>query len=143
MRLVLDTQVWLDLLVFGDDAVEPLRRMIECGDAAVLATAAMRDEFQRVLAYPALHLSTDAQAQALARFDRIARIDAQPVTAPEAPRCRDPDDQMFIDLALARGVDALLSRDAEVLRLGSRLARYGVAVATPQAWLTLRSGRTP
>ena len=42
-------------------------------------------------------------------------------------RCRDPDDQMFIDLAVAHRAQ-LLSKDALVLRLARRLRPLGVVV---------------
>jgi predicted nucleic acid-binding protein len=44
-----------------------------------------------------------------------------------AVRCRDPDDQMFIDLAVAHRAQ-LLSKDALVLRLAKRLLPLGVVV---------------
>jgi predicted nucleic acid-binding protein len=43
-------------------------------------------------------------------------------------RCRDPDDQMFIDLAVAHRA-VLLSKDALVLRLAKRLLPLGVVVS--------------
>ena len=52
-----------------------------------------------------------------------------PDVARGAPRCSDPDDQKFIDLAL-RPAALLLSKDQAVLRLRRALAERGVAVAT-------------
>ena len=49
--------------------------------------------------------------------------------APRAPvRCGDPDDQKFIDLAVAHGA-ILLSKDFEVLRMRKRLAALNVMAA--------------
>ena len=36
------------------------------------------------------------------------------------PRCADPDDQKFLDLALAAGAECVLTRDEALLRLGKR-----------------------
>ena len=36
---------------------------------------------------------------------------------PLLPKCRDPDDQMFLELALAGHADMLISRDNQVLKL--------------------------
>ena len=59
-------------------------------------------------------------------------------------RCSDPDDQKFIDLAVAAGARWLVTRDRAVLRLASRMRSAGVLVVTPQAWLAGRSaGSTP
>jgi predicted nucleic acid-binding protein len=62
----------------------------------------------------------------LADFDgRSRRV---PPAARAPVRCRDPDDQIFIDLAVAHRAE-LLSKDALVLRLRKRLAALGVLVA--------------
>lgn len=129
-RLVLDTNIVLDVFVFGDAAARPLHQGLLEGRLQWLATAAMRQELERVLAYPQLARRMSAggiaAAEVLGAFDRHA----QP--APSAPRagpaCRDPDDQKFIDLAVAQRA-ALLSKDRAVLALGKRLAGLGVQVA--------------
>ena len=123
MQLVLDTNVVLDLLVFGDPQARPLQEGLEAGALQWLATPPMREELARVLAYPklaprvAFHRG-DAQA-VLGDFDRHARLLEVPAKAPLT--CGDPDDQKFIDLAVAHRC-TLLSKDFEVLRMRKRLA---------------------
>lgn len=128
--LVIDTNIVLDLLVFEDPAHVPLRDAVQQGHVVWLATAAMRDELERVLAYPQIARRLAARLKpahaVLAQFDGWSRR-VQP--AARAPvRCRDPDDQIFIDLAVAHRA-GLLSKDALVLRLRKRLAALGVAAA--------------
>lgn len=133
-RLVLDTNVWLDLLVFRDPRVEALATALLDGRACALVQPAMCAEFERVLAYPALALDESLRAAARESFAlRAVPVDAV-VGARQMPRCADPDDQMFIDLALAARTDALLSRDDALLRMAPRLRRHGIAVMTPAAW---------
>jgi len=50
-------------------------------------------------------------------------------------RCNDPDDQKFVDLALAYGARWLLSRDRAVLKLAKRCRTLGLQVLTPEQWL--------
>jgi putative PIN family toxin of toxin-antitoxin system len=129
--LVLDTNVVLDLLVFGDAAALPLRDGLERGELRWLATTAMRDELSRVLAYPKLAARLAAAECAvesvLAEFDRHVRIVEAADRAPLA--CGDPDDQMFVDLAVAHG-SVLISKDAEVLALRRRLAALQVRASS-------------
>ena len=128
-RLVIDTNWLLDLWVFDDPRAQPLRSALEAGELRWLATPHMRDEFARVLGYPAvakrLQANGRAPAALLAEFE--SRVEwAEP--APRAPvRCVDPDDQVFIDLALQRQA-TLLSKDRAVLACRKRLQALGVAV---------------
>jgi putative PIN family toxin of toxin-antitoxin system len=125
--IVLDTNIVLDLLLFSDPATQPLRDALSSRQLRWIATPAMREELARVLAYPQivprlLYYRLSA-ADVLAAFDRQAELVA---TAPKAEMsCKDPDDQKFIDLALAHGAQ-LLSKDHAVLRLKKRLLARGV-----------------
>ena len=129
--LVIDTNIVLDLLVFEDPAQAALRDAVQQGQVVWLATPAMRDELERVLTYPQVarrllaRLRTDQEV--LAHFDSRSR--RVPPAARAPVRCRDPDDQIFIDLAVAHRAE-LLSKDALVLRLRKRLAALGVVVAS-------------
>lgn len=126
-HLVLDTNVVLDLLVFRDPAAAALDDGLLRGRLRWIATAAMRDELERVLGYDAVarRLATaglDPQ-QVLDDFDgRSLRVAPAPVAA---VTCSDPDDQCFIDLAVHHAC-TLLSKDAAVLALAPRLASLGV-----------------
>ncbi len=128
MQLVLDTNVVLDLLVFGDPAARALDDGLRSGALRWIATAAMREELARVLAYPKLALRVDfhrgGAAPVLADFDRHATLVDVPAKA--AVTCGDPDDQKFIDLAVAHRCP-LLSKDHEVLRMRKRLEALDVA----------------
>ena len=120
--LVLDTNVVLDLFVFADARTDGLREHLERGEVAWFATATMRDELERVLDYAHIqaklaYYQRDA-AGVLGHFDRHARIVDAPAKAPVT--CSDPDDQKFIDLAVAHKC-MLLSKDAAVLSMAKRL----------------------
>lgn len=128
--VVIDTNIALDLLVFNDPTVQPLRDRLDRGRLVWLATVAMRDELARVLGYERLHRRTTAAGLAagevLAAFDALTRLVATPLPAGIA--CRDGDDQKFVDLAVACSC-LLLSKDRDLLSLKTRLAALGVAAA--------------
>lgn len=126
-RVVLDTNIVLDLLVFKDAAMQPLQQALQAGALDWLATQPMRDELQRVLAYPQiarrLALYKLNAEDVLAGFDRHARLVAAAAKAPVT--CSDTDDQIFIDLAVAHQT-WLLSKDQAVLSMQKRLLALGV-----------------
>ena len=132
--VVIDTNIVLDIWVYLDSATPSLLNALEEGKLHWLATVSMREELLRVLDYPHIAQRRNREgvsAEAvLAHFDRLAQM--HPI-APKAPYvCKDEDDQKFIDLAAAHQA-LLLSKDKQVLRLTSRLARLGVAVR--QKWV--------
>jgi len=123
--VVLDTNIVLDLFVFEDGATSVLRDAITRGEVQWIATAAMREELVRVLAYPQVvrQRAPELLARALSAFDAHAALQPEPARAPY--RCADEDDQKFIDLAVAHRA-LLLSKDREVLKMKNRLARVDV-----------------
>ncbi len=127
--VILDTNILLDLWLNEEraDHVKPLHAALRDKTAQWLATPAMRIELERVLAYPhiAARLAGSA-ARFLGHFDALAQI--VPAAARAPFRCRDADDQKFVDLAAAHPGAQLISHDREVLALHSQMARLGVAV---------------
>lgn len=129
--VVVDTNVALDLLIFNDPRTAPLRTLLAQGRLDWIATQVMRDELERVLAYPHIVWRMDFYrvdaAQVLAAFDAQARlVDIAPRVAYV---CKDADDQKFIDLAAAHRA-ILLSKDKAVICMRKRLMTLDAHVAT-------------
>lgn len=132
LRLVLDSNVWLDWLVFGDASIKPVQQLVDSGKAEIIIDAECEAELVRVLGYPLQKWTLDEQARVtcIGRFRSIARcIAAAP--AGKLPVCRDPDDQKFLALASRAGAFCLLTKDRALLKLGKR--RYGLPfhIVTP------------
>lgn len=135
MRVVLDTNVCLDAFVFDDPRAARLVAALAAGDVEAVTRADCRDEWLAVLRYPVLKLDEAGIAAAVARFDASVTLLALEAPAMPLPRCRDPDDQKFLELAAAAGAAVVFSRDAEVLRLGRRTRRDGLfEIAKPEDW---------
>lgn len=125
--IVLDTNIVLDALVFNDPAAQPLKRALAAQQIQWIATQPMREELQRVLAYPKIVVRLAfyqlSAAQVLAQFDGQTRlVDIAPKSS---VTCADPDDQKFIDLAVAHK-SLLLSKDRAVLCMAKRLSMLEV-----------------
>lgn len=125
-NVILDTNIVLDTFVFNDPATKPLLSALQSGSLRWIATASMRDELERVLAYPKiakrLAFYQLQAADVLAQFD--TRVHAVEIAAKAPIICKDPDDQKFIDLAVAHHA-LVLSKDNAVLCMKKRLLALG------------------
>jgi len=125
LRLVLDTNVWLDWLVFGDPCIAPIKSAVAAGHAEVFIDAACEAELVRALGYDfgwKFPLDAAAREVCLAECRRVARrIES---VCPEAeraglPRCRDKDDQKLLEAALAARAEFLVTKDHALLELAA------------------------
>lgn len=133
---MIDTQTWLDLLWFRDARTAALRVALDARRVEVVHDAYGLAEWKRVLGYPTLGIDTPSHADLIMQFHRYSRMHgSQPsygVASPAAlPRCRDPADQPFLQLALVAAAQFLVSRDNALLALDRRCRRSaGFAVVT-------------
>jgi uncharacterized protein len=132
MALVLDTNVVLDWLVFHDPSCRALDAAVRVGQLHWHATEAMREELEHVLTRQEISSRLSESATPMAVWAALVRPEA---TAPaSALRCRDADDQKFIDLALQLGNALLLSRDRAVLALARQAQVRAVDILTVAEW---------
>ena len=130
VRVVLDTNIVLDLWLYQDPATPALLDALENKSVQWLATPVMRDELERVLAYT--HIAQRLAVSQLTAQDILAHFDAHAQLMPIAAKamfvCKDGDDQKFIDLAAAHKTQ-LISKDKAVLTMRNRMLRLQVFVA--------------
>jgi uncharacterized protein len=134
--IVLDTNAVLDWLYFQDPRCAALADAVTTRRVRWIASAAMRDEIEHVLARGSLgDRWPDGTASVREGWQRWASIvDTDPPAAPAGLRCTDVDDQKFIDLALDVRATALLSADRAVLRLARRAIAWGLAITPVERW---------
>lgn len=134
LRLVLDTNVVLDLLYWDDPATAPILSALGDGSATAVADTRCFDELQHVLRLDRFGLDPTEQ-QVLARRYRDICLwhDTPPLPTRSLPRCKDPDDQKFIELALSADADLLVTKDKALLALARRRRALGqIAIVLPQ-----------
>src|SRR6266571_2992405 len=134
LRAVLDTNVWLDWLVFDDPSTAPIKAAVDAGRAEVFIDAACEAELERALGYDLGKRTVDIAA-CIAECRRVAHRIESPVPEAERaklPACRDPDDQKFLEAALAARGEFLLTRDRALLELAARVAAF--RILTPEGF---------
>ncbi len=101
----------------------PLRTAWQSGRCIPLVSQATASELLRVLAYPKFKLSPADRDELLADYLPCCRSVRIPTRLPKLPQCRDPDDQMFIELAHAGRADFLVTGDKDLLALAAQSVR--------------------
>ena len=111
--------------MFADAAVLPIQTAVAAGDAAIFISPVCEAELARVLGYPLSGRALDAAAQAaaLAQCRAIAHMTGHASGAYDLPRCEDPDDQAFLELACDARADVLITKDRDLLALATRKVR--------------------
>ena len=145
IKAVLDTNIWLDLLVFRDPGVVVLAEALAGRRLEAYVNDFGLSELERVLAYPLgrIRLDDAARSAALATCKAATIALASPPSTAVAvplPQCRDPHDQPFLELARACRADWLVTKDRDLLMLARRISpQHGFTILPPQAVAKLLS----
>jgi putative PIN family toxin of toxin-antitoxin system len=136
-RIVLDTNVCLDLFVFHDARWNSLLAALKNGSVEAVTREDCRNEWLRVLDYPHLPLNEETKKQAIAAFDALITCIAPETRTTPLPVCTDKDDQKFLELARDANAQRLVTKDKALLKLARKNARSGLfAIKRPATWAT-------
>lgn len=128
LRVALDTNVVVSALLFRGGRLSWLRRSWQARELIPLVCNQTLAELRHVLAYPKFRLIEAEIHELLEDFLPYAETVSHIVHPMAGPQCRDQGDQMFIDLALAAGADALVTGDGDLLALSKESP---VSIITP------------
>lgn len=139
---VLDTNAWLDWFVFDVLPNSPManlqqvisRLQVNVAAPVVLMTSMMWLEWVDVLGRQQFGVDPHKQASILTQTRALVRWVDEPAAVRLRLRCKDVDDQVFIDTSLCYGVTWLISKDKHLLNLRTRAAKHGVRIVTPEQW---------
>lgn len=138
-RVVVDTNVMLDIEYWRDKDAAPLARALFEGRIAAIVDEEVLREYAEVLDRPAFGIESERVDEILERWvssaERIGAADVERTAGTLTVRCRDPLDQKFLVLAVAGGADLLFTKDKLVLKAGKKLSRFGVRTLKPEAAL--------
>lgn len=106
-RVVLDTNVVASALLFPGPTTGELRRAWMAGEIVPLVCKETTLELMRVLAYPRFDLTEEEIAQFVADYLPYTEVVMVADGKPRGPKCRDADDQIFVELAMAGGAECI------------------------------------
>jgi putative PIN family toxin of toxin-antitoxin system len=117
LRVVLDTAVVVSALLFETGRLSYVRDAWTTGPLLPLVSRDTTTELLRVLGYPRFDLSREEVETVLSAY--LPFVEAVDVEGDlrRLPRCSDPDDQMFVELAHVGAAEALVTGDQALLAM--------------------------
>ena len=129
-RAVLDTNVLVSAFLFRSGRLSWLRQAWQTMALRPVMANPTTEELLRVLAYPKFRLSAADVEALLEELLPWVEVFAAPIpSVVKRWTVRDPKDQIFLDLALAAGVDLLVTGDADLLVLSDQVE--GLQICQP------------
>lgn len=138
LRVVLDTNVVVSALVFSRGRLDWLRGAWQTGRILPLISRPIAQELIRVLEYPKFRLEPEDREVLLGDYLPACEVVRRTRGLGGHPRCRDPHDRMFLEVAVAGGADLLVTGDADLLALAGE---FPVAIVDAEG-LRTRLGQT-
>jgi putative PIN family toxin of toxin-antitoxin system len=134
-KVVLDTKGVISALLFRQGGASEVRRLWQERVVLPLVSKQTAMELVRVLAYPKFKLSQEDRQDLLADYLPYAEVinpEDYRNQIQRLPNCRDPFDDMFLELAQAGKAIELVTGDRDLLELNdSYQRRIGFSIITP------------
>ena len=138
IKVVLDTNTVLSALLFNQSKLSQFRILWQSGKIIPFGSKATISELIRVLTYAKFKLSSTEQQSLLndylAYIQTINNIEKK--TDPIV--CRDINDVMFLELAIAGKADYLITGDKDLLAVQQK---FSFKIITPAAFINKLFGR--
>lgn len=144
LRAVIDTNVWISGLLTRSGPPARVREAFQAGRFTLVTSAPLLDELAAVLHRPRLRDHYGVTPRDAAEYVALLRQRAVLVPVDGNLRlCRDPDDDLLVETAIAGRAQALVTGDGDLLRdaqVRDVLRRHGVTCCPPAAFLDCLTG---
>lgn len=132
-KIVLDTNVCLDLFAFNDPRWELISQALCNQELLAVTREDCRNEWLAVLHYPHLPVNEDNRAQIVSTFDRLIAVEAPLTKGIKLPVCSDKDDQKFLEICRDADAEVLVTKDKALLKLARKMQNLNLfIIETPE-----------
>lgn len=128
-RFVFDTNIILDFFVFEDPGCRHFLQAPREGRILSFCTPSTLEELRLVLSRSLFSLPSEEQEKILTNWKALS-VTLEDISQ-EALKCRDSDDNKFLDLAFQVKPCTLVSKDKLVLRVRSKARKFGITICRP------------
>ena len=140
MRAVVDVNILVRALIKPEGTVGPVLRRLREGAFTMLYSEAILEELLEVLGRPRIRAKYGLEERDIETVILLVLLRGEPVATDQSIRaCRDPRDDMFLEVAVAGHADVIVSGD-EDLRVLSPFE--GIAIMGPAEFLAILDSAT-
>jgi len=133
IRAVIDTSILIRAIIKPRGTVSPILQGLRNADYQLVYSDPLLAELAEVLARPRLPAKYGLTTEDIATVLSLILLRGEPVVpARRIGVCRDPNDNMVLEAAVAGQVDAIVSGDEDLLTLSPF---EGIPVLSPAAFL--------
>ncbi|MBC3875358.1 putative toxin-antitoxin system toxin component, PIN family [Undibacterium flavidum] len=133
IKIVLDTNVCLDLFAFKDPRWQMILQALDSKELNAITREDCRNEWLAVLHYPHLPVDDDNRAQIVSTFDHYITIEENPPKTIKLPACSDKDDQKFLEICRDADAQILVTKDKALLKLARKIQNLNLfIIETPE-----------
>lgn len=127
MRIVLDTNVLVSAMLSGGGTADMVVQLVLQGDVTLLMDSRILAEYDEVTARPAFAFDAGERR---ALLETLERISEPVVSRPLRLGLPDPEDRMFVEVAVVGAADAIVTGNTR--HFVPRRGVLPVAVLTPR-----------
>jgi putative PIN family toxin of toxin-antitoxin system len=141
MRAVVDTNILIRALIRPQGSAGPVLQYLRDGRFQIVYSEALLDELIAKLALPRLRNKYHLDDESLEAFLALLALRGE-LVAPQRriEVCRDAQDNMVIEAAVAGAANCIASSDEDLLVLG---AFEDIRIIPPEAFVALLTGTPP
>jgi len=124
-RVVLDTNILLDLFYFKDKSVTYLFECLKTEQVQGFTCELIWEELEEVLARKPFNQTVEEVNYIRSNYQNLLTWQA-PQRNNSGIKCSDPDDQIFVELAVELAPCYLITKDKDLLVLQKKLQKFQV-----------------
>jgi putative PIN family toxin of toxin-antitoxin system len=118
MRVVVDTNIVIRALIKPQGTVGPILQRLRNGDYTLVYSLPILDELIEKLALPRIRHKYHLEEEQIEALTAFIALRGELVTPSRTVKvCRDPEDNMFIEAALAGAAEYVVTGDKDLLTL--------------------------
>ena len=137
LKIILDTNVCLDLFVFCDPRWSQIKAGLKDKSLQAVTRADCREEWLAVLHYPHLPIDDETRGAIVTTFDEFIALETCPEKNSRLPICTDKDDQKFLEIARDADARVLVTKDKALLKLARKTQQLNLFnIETPEKFCT-------